>query len=204
MDVKAYESRKHVLNMLERRGYVVDTHKNYSLTEIKMMYKDDDLDLIVEKQDGTQKCYVKYYICKKCRCNDLKKIVLSLYDKELGENDELIVICKENIRITNKKDNFKVILNYFWDKHNYFVSLFQIEALMIDITKHDLVPEHIIISQDEIDSVLKKHNITIDKLPCISRFDPVAKVIGLKPGNVCKILRKSLTAGESLYYRLCI
>ena len=102
MDVKAYESRKHVLNMLERRGYVVDIHKNYSLTEIKMMYKDDDLDFIVEKQDGTQKCYVKYYICKKCRCNDLKKIVLSLYDNELGENDELIVICKENIRITNK------------------------------------------------------------------------------------------------------
>ena len=203
MDVKAYESRKHILNMLERRGYNVDMHRNYSLTEIKMMYSNNELDFMVKKQDESKKCYIKYHICKKCRCNDLKKIILNIYGDVLDEHDELIVICKENIRITNAKDNFKVILNHFWNKHKYYVSLFQIEALMIDITEHDLVPKHVIIEEDEISRLLKKHNITIDNLPSISRFDPVAKVIGLKPGNVCKIIRTSFTTGETLYYRLC-
>ena len=50
-----------------------------------------------------------------------------------------------------------------------------------------------------------RYNIT-DKVqfPDISRFDPVAQVIGLRPGQVCEITRASKTAIESKYYRVCI
>lgn len=41
------------------------------------------------------------------------------------------------------------------------------------------------------------------EFPEISRFDPVAKTIGLRPGKLCKITRSSPTAVESNYYRLC-
>ena len=40
--------------------------------------------------------------------------------------------------------------------------------------------------------------------PDISRFDPVARVIGLRPGQVCHIIRPSKTAIEANYYRVCI
>ena len=40
--------------------------------------------------------------------------------------------------------------------------------------------------------------------PEISRFDPVAQAIGLRPYQLCKIYRKSPTASVSIYYRLCI
>jgi DNA-directed RNA polymerase subunit H (RpoH/RPB5) len=50
-----------------------------------------------------------------------------------------------------------------------------------------------------------KYNIT-DKIqfPDISRFDPVARVIGLRPGQVCNIIRASKTAIEANYYRICV
>jgi DNA-directed RNA polymerase subunit H (RpoH/RPB5) len=52
---------------------------------------------------------------------------------------------------------------------------------------------------------MKKYNIT-DKIqfPDISRFDPVARVIGLRPGQVCHIIRPSKTAIQANYYRICV
>ena len=40
--------------------------------------------------------------------------------------------------------------------------------------------------------------------PEISRFDPVAQAIGLRPKEVCKIIRSSETAITSTYYRMCL
>jgi DNA-directed RNA polymerase subunit H (RpoH/RPB5) len=52
---------------------------------------------------------------------------------------------------------------------------------------------------------MKKYNITdIVQIPDISRFDPVARAIGLRPGQVCHIVRPSKTAIEANYYRICI
>ena len=52
---------------------------------------------------------------------------------------------------------------------------------------------------------MKKYNISKPELlPEISRFDPVAKAICIRPGQVCKITRPSKTAIETNYYRICI
>ena len=56
----------------------------------------------------------------------------------------------------------------------------------------------------ENEEMRKKYNISNDsELPEISRFDPIAQAIGMKPGQVCEIIRPSKTAIESNYYRLC-
>ena len=55
------------------------------------------------------------------------------------------------------------------------------------------------------DQVLKKYNITDTKqMPSISRYDPVALAIGLRPGQICKITRSSKTSVTSIYYRYCV
>ena len=60
-------------------------------------------------------------------------------------------------------------------------------------------------SLDEIDAVKKKYNVTNNNLfPEISRFDPVAQVIFIRPGEICEITRPSKTAIESFYYRVCV
>jgi DNA-directed RNA polymerase subunit H (RpoH/RPB5) len=61
------------------------------------------------------------------------------------------------------------------------------------------------LSEEEVEEVKIKYNINkLSQLPEISRFDPVAQVIGIRPGQVCEIIRSSKTAVNSKYYRVCI
>jgi DNA-directed RNA polymerase subunit H len=76
--------------------------------------------------------------------------------------------------------------------------------LEFNILDHELVPKHIILSEKEKEEVLKKYRATLKQLPRILSSDPVAKAIGAKPGDVIKIIRKSPTAGESIYYRIVV
>jgi len=70
--------------------------------------------------------------------------------------------------------------------------------------KHELVPEHIVLSEKESEEVLKKYNVRYDQLPKILSTDPVAISIGAKPGQIIKIIRKSPTAEQAVVYRVVI
>jgi DNA-directed RNA polymerase subunit H (RpoH/RPB5) len=68
-----------------------------------------------------------------------------------------------------------------------------------------LVPQHTLLSSEEVLKVMERYNITNKvQFPDISRFDPVARAIGLRPGDVCHIIRPSKTAIEANYYRVCV
>jgi len=72
----------------------------------------------------------------------------------------------------------------------------------IDIFKHELVPKHRILTEEEKENLLKKYGVKLSQLPRISPKDPAAKAIGAKPNDVIEITRKSPTAGETKYYRV--
>jgi DNA-directed RNA polymerase subunit H len=78
------------------------------------------------------------------------------------------------------------------------------EKQQLDILKHKLVPSHIIISEDEAKELFEKFKITPDQLPKILNTDPTSISIGAKPGQIIKIIRKSLTAGEAVAYRFVV
>lgn len=73
-----------------------------------------------------------------------------------------------------------------------------------NILKHELVPEHIILNEKEKKEVLEKYGINPENLPKILVSDPVVKAIGAKEGDILKIIRKSKTAGTSIFYRVVI
>ena len=92
-----------------------------------------------------------------------------------------------------------------------------IARLQRNILKHSLVPKHTIVYDEiwnktetsELVSDLEKIKIqynlkSVNQLPEISRFDPVALLIELRPGQVCKIERDSITSVDSLYFRVCV
>lgn len=74
--------------------------------------------------------------------------------------------------------------------------------MKIDILKHNLVPEHVILSDEEAEKVLEELKIRPDQLPKILPDDPVVKAIDAKIGDVLKITRKSETAGIFIAYRI--
>jgi DNA-directed RNA polymerase subunit H len=72
------------------------------------------------------------------------------------------------------------------------------------ILNHELVPKHEILSEEETKELLETLKITKEQLPKILSKDPVVKILGAKPGDVIKIIRKSATAGEAIYYRVVV
>jgi len=78
------------------------------------------------------------------------------------------------------------------------------EGQLFEIMHHKLVPQHIIISEEEVNELFKRYNITPDQLPKILVTDPAVISIGAKPGQFVKVIRNSRTAREALAYRFVV
>lgn len=74
----------------------------------------------------------------------------------------------------------------------------------INILKHFLVPEHTIMTPEEVKELLTTMKIRVEQLPKIVKKDPAVKAIDANEGDVLKITRKSQTAGLAVYYRLVV
>ena len=66
------------------------------------------------------------------------------------------------------------------------------------------VPKHEIISKKEAEKVLHEFNCNATELPLIFVDDPAIIGLGVRPGDMIKITRKSGTSGTSLYYRYVV
>lgn len=70
--------------------------------------------------------------------------------------------------------------------------------------KHILIPKHSKVSDSQKEKLLEKYNISIKELPRILKTDSAISSLGVKPGDVIKITRKSQTAGEAIFYRVVV
>ena len=72
------------------------------------------------------------------------------------------------------------------------------------VFEHVLVPKHEILSKREAEELLRRYKIKPYHLPKIKDTDPAVRALGAKPGDIIKIVRKSPTAGETVYYRFVV
>ena len=72
------------------------------------------------------------------------------------------------------------------------------------VDKHILTPKHSVLSEKEKAQILEKYHVTSKEMPKILKTDSAIKELGMKPGDIIKITRKSPTAGESLFYRVVV
>ena len=69
---------------------------------------------------------------------------------------------------------------------------------------HVDVPKHDIMTRKDAEEVLEQYHCKATDLPLIFVTDPAIIGLGVKPGDMIKITRKSATAGESFYYRYVV
>ncbi|MEK6973631.1 MAG: DNA-directed RNA polymerase subunit H [Nanoarchaeota archaeon] len=78
------------------------------------------------------------------------------------------------------------------------------EEKEVTIHKHNLIPKHIKLSEEEKQKVLEKYNISLSQLPSIYDDDPAIRDLNAMQGDVIKIIRSSPTASEAVFYRVVI
>jgi len=217
-----YKSRVHLLEMLEDRGFDISDLKDYTEEEIKIMLNEQDtgkfekipekgpLDIILEKHPGTpnvEKIYVKYLLEDKFKgTSSLTNQINEIYETILSAKDTLIIlnISRVLMKIGVKDKVDEEYVNHFYITKNYFVQIFGLENFLFNVSRHQLVPKHRILSKTETQTLLSDFNCTIKNLPTIKRDDAQAKYIGLKPKQVCEIIVNNVTSGITKKYRLCV
>ena len=159
------------------------------------------LDILLENPITKKKIYIKYYLEKTVRPANVHEFIDDIFNIEqiLKLSDDFIIIIKDE-----PNDTLQKIQTSIFEHDKIFVSIINIERLQFNILEHVLVPPHRTLDEDEMIIIKKQFNITDNKnFPGISRFDPVAQVLGLRPNQLCEIIRSSKTAITSKYYRIC-
>jgi len=204
-----FTSRKTILDLMSRQGYNVNEYANFNISEVNSMKQNNQLDMLLETSEENitpenpkKKIYIRYYLGVRPAPKNIQEMIDDLFilTETLQKTDTLFIIIKDDPNETLINE-----MKHIWESENIFIVIESIKRLQFNILDHVLVPSHTILTNTEVNNVMKRYNIT-DKIqfPDISRFDPVARVIGLRPGQVCKIIRPSKTSIEALYYRICV
>lgn len=75
---------------------------------------------------------------------------------------------------------------------------------MSERRRHYLVPEHVLIKKEKVAELMAELGIKKDSLPRIYKDDAAIKHLNPEKGDVVKIIRDSVTAGQTVYYRRVI
>jgi DNA-directed RNA polymerase subunit H (RpoH/RPB5) len=203
-----YKARQTIIALMRKLDYNVSDYEHFSVNEVNTMFQNKQMDMLLEKSKEDprtgrkNKVYILFYLAKAIRPANIQEMIDDLFNLEetLTKEDTLLIITKDEMN-----DTLMATLKHVWETDKIFIVVQNIKRLQFNIHEHTLVPPHRVISDDERDVIKTKYNITDDiQFPDISRFDPVAQAICLRPGQICEITRPSKTAIQSIYYRLCI
>jgi DNA-directed RNA polymerase subunit H (RpoH/RPB5) len=193
---------------MQSQGYDVSDYNGFSVNEVNTMKTNNQLDMILEKLEEDPatktkgKIYIRYYLAKALRPANLQEMIDDLFTVEevLKKTDTLLIVVKDEINETLVNT-----LKHIWEQDKIFIIIQSLKRLQFNLLNHILVPPHRILSESETIHIRTRYNIMHNgQFPDISRFDPVAQAIGIRPGHVCEIIRPSKTAISAPYYRICM
>jgi DNA-directed RNA polymerase subunit H (RpoH/RPB5) len=208
-----FRSRATLLDHLESQGYNAEPFRKIAHAELDQMVRAGpvagappalqmELERKEESTESIRKCLVITTLGKIKQ--KLKAFTEKLIDPEETGFDatttELIILTFEPIAT-----NFHSMAFECYAKHGVRIRYFQCEAIINNPLKHVLVPLHEKLTKDEETELMKTRYAKKSQLPLI-RFheDPIARMLGILPGDIVKITRPSPTAGRSIGYRVCV
>lgn len=198
---RMFRVRKTCLKMLNNRGYIVDEAAiNMTTDEFRQRFGDnpsrENLSILVERADDpSDQLFVFFPEDEKV---GIKPIVT--YCQRMKEESvfRAIIVVKVNLTPYAKSTVKQVAAR------GYRVEYFRDNELLVDITEHNLVPTHIVLTQQQKQDLLSRYRLKPSQLPRIQITDPIARYYGLKQHQVVKIIRNSETAGRYVTYRICV
>ena len=204
-----YRSRVTLLKMLKEEGYATDKYERFGPWEIEAMVNGGQHSLAMElKRPGEEgeitNCIVLYSLGK------LKQKIKTFVDQLLAEdreprvdpkNTEVIVIVLEDVA-----DVFHAEALRMWLAEKLKIRFFKAHNLIFDPREHIHVPKHEKLPAEQHADFMKGNYIrSKSNLPIIKfHEDMIARVMGLVPGDIVKIIRPSPASGTYEIYRVCM
>lgn len=197
---RMYRIRRTCLEMLFDRGYLIteeerDATKDVFNEKFGADVRREDLTIMASKKDDpTEQVFVFFPDEPKVGVKTIKLLAERMRNEGV---QRAIMVTQANMTPFAKQ-----CLSEMAPK--YYIELFQEAELLVNITKHTLVPEHRILTVEEKQTLLDRYKVKDTQLPRIQFSDPVARYFGMKRGQVVRIVRPSETAGRYVTYRLCV
>ena len=209
-----------IKEMLQDRGYKklpeIINHETYiksdNLNNLKNMYiydyKDEKLTLTSIRKN-LKKIYENYKINNKIDLNlhililkkNIQKIEINIFNKNIpfiqkstDKEKGIFDVTNKSLTLEEVGDNYPVIEYY------------DTEDLIINITKHDIMPKFEVYNTDEKKKEILDllDNINPKLFPKMLISDPISKYYNLKIGDIIKIIRTSPLSGEVISFRIII
>ena len=187
--------------MLHTRGYVVnDQDLDLSVDGFVARFGDDpnreQMTIFTEKADDpSEQLFVFFPSDEKVGVGPIKNYVIRMKEENVTRT---IIVIKKDLTPFAKQAIRELA------SRGYKVEYFKDAELLVDITEHKLVPQHIVLSPQEKKELLARYRLKPGQLPRIQVIDPIARYLGLVPKQVVKIVRPSETAGRYITYRICV
>lgn len=205
---RLFRVRRTVLELLSDRGYAVlnseeDLLQPRDVFEAEFSthnYNRESLTLLRQKRDdATDQIYVFFPDEQRNKLLGVKPISERAERMERDSVRSAIIILQTGLTPYAKSAVEKLSAGA-----RYRMEVFLENELIVNITKHVLVPKHVVLSDEEKRKLLQRYKLKESQLPRIQKSDPIARYYGLSHGTVVKITRPSETAGRYVTYRLCV
>jgi DNA-directed RNA polymerase I, II, and III subunit RPABC1 len=172
--------------MLSCRGDDMSIFKEHLLSMNKEDFETDKNVIDIQ----TSNTSVIYALTKK-----LRKTIIDELKENIKDNESISTAVKA---LLNKYDKL-------FQKNGGQLQYFTLRQLMFNPTKHEYVPIHTKLAEEEVKEFMKEYMTrTKIHMHVILQSDPIAKWIGLKHGDIVRINRYNENSGESFSYRSCI
>uniref|UniRef100_A0A915BX07 DNA-directed RNA polymerases I, II, and III subunit RPABC1 n=2 Tax=Ascarididae TaxID=6250 RepID=A0A915BX07_PARUN len=199
---KLWRVRKTVMQMCHDRGYLVTQEElDQTLDNFKETFGDKPSErkpgrneltiLVAHNDDPTDQMFVFFPEDAKIGIKTIKAICQQMQEQAITR---AIIVVQAGMTPSAKQAITDMAPKYTLEQ-------FLEAELMVNITEHELVPEHVVMNNEEKTELLARYKLKDTQLPRIQMTDPVARYFGLRRGQVVKIIRPSETAGRYITYR---
>ncbi|WOH11994.1 hypothetical protein DCAR_0831490 [Daucus carota subsp. sativus] len=182
---RLYLARRTVLEMLRDRGYGVDDGEiEMSLAEFRTKFGESLSQNLLDRlrfsasrvSSPSQKVLVVF-----CGTDEIRKQAMStllLQFSHDGSRPRIILVLQNKMNSHARK---------LAAESSFQIETFLITDLLVNITKHLLLPKHEILTPQEQQDLLKKLDVKPSQMPRILETDAIVKYYGLEKGQILKV-----------------
>eukprot|EP01039_Chlorochromonas_danica_P011418 gene11418-12764_t len=197
--------RTHLLDQLAALGYDTSPYRQFTENDVDILLHTDQSDMLVTHSASQRRVWVRYKLGQLLNKKRLSAHIDEAFavlqaDAPDAYHDTLLIIAD---RAINESLQHHLMAQYERDRH--FVVVRAVPDLLFNLLTNRATPFFVRpVEPAEQSRVLAEHQTDTTTLPEISRFDPLAMALLLRPGQVLESRRGSPTALEVTEYSMCV